>query len=149
MLILISLCRSPCVMFFPNLIIRFLQNHTSEMFAFHATMMSNTLGTSIVVFTRTGFMAILLSHYRPSGTIFAFTNEFVFGLHWLLSNLSKSFKFFKFLYLNCRERVRQRLALYQGVCPIYMEFLDDAEESFAAALAYLKVTGYPALSFCF
>ena len=61
-------------------------------------------------------------------------------------NLSKSFKF---LYLTCRERVRQRLALYQGVCPIYMEFLDDAEESFAAALAYLKVTGYPALSFCF
>ena len=30
-----------------------------------------------------------------------------------------------------------------------MEFLDDAEESFAAALAYLKVTGYPDLSFCF
>lgn len=90
------------------------KNHTSEMFAFHATMMSNTLGTSIVVFTRTGFMAILLSHYRPSGTIFAFTNE---------------------------ERVRQRLALYQGICPIYMEFLDDAEESFAAALAYLKKHG--------
>ena len=64
-------------------------------------------------------------------------------------SLSKSFKFFKFLYLTCRERVRQRLALYQGVCPIYMEFLDDAEESFTAALAYLKVTGYPALSFCF
>ncbi|CAA7408687.1 unnamed protein product [Spirodela intermedia] len=90
------------------------KNHTSEMFAFHATMMSNTLGTSIVVFTRTGFMAILLSHYRPSGTIFAFTNE---------------------------ERVRQRLALYQGVCPIYMEFLEDAEESFSAALAYLKKHG--------
>ncbi|CAA6671586.1 unnamed protein product [Spirodela intermedia] len=88
------------------------RNH--EMFAFHATMMSNTLGTSIVVFTRTGFMAILLSHYRPSGTIFAFTNE---------------------------ERVRQRLALYQGVCPIYMEFLEDAEESFSAALAYLKKHG--------
>lgn len=52
-----------------------LQNHMSEMFAFHATSMSNTLGTSIVVFTRTGFMAVLLSHYRPTGTIFAFTNE--------------------------------------------------------------------------
>ncbi|KAK2983625.1 hypothetical protein RJ640_023159 [Escallonia rubra] len=51
------------------------QNHMSEMFAFHATMISNTLGTSTVVFTRTGFMAILLSHYRPSGTIYAFTNE--------------------------------------------------------------------------
>ncbi|KAJ6359310.1 hypothetical protein OIU76_000943 [Salix suchowensis] len=66
------------------------KNHTSEMFAYHATMMSNTLGTSIVVFTRTGFMSILLSHYRPSGTIFAFTNE---------------------------KRIQQRLALYQGVCP--------------------------------
>ena len=64
-------------------------------------------------------------------------------------NLSKSFKFFKFLYLTCRERVRQRLALYQGVCPIYMEFLDDEEESFTVALAYLRVIGYPALSFCF
>ncbi len=51
------------------------QNHMSEMFAFHATMMSSTLGTSILVFTRTGFMAMLLSHYRPAGTVFAFTNE--------------------------------------------------------------------------
>lgn len=50
----------------------------SEMFAFHATLMSNTLGTSILVFTRTGFMALLLSHYRPAGTIFAFTNEYVY-----------------------------------------------------------------------
>ncbi|RVW94522.1 Plastidial pyruvate kinase 2 [Vitis vinifera] len=90
------------------------KNHMSEMFAFHATMMSNTLGTSIVVFTRTGFMAILLSHYRPSGTIFAFTNE---------------------------ERVQQRLAVYQGVCPIYMQFSDDAEETFANALSLLQKQG--------
>ncbi|KAI3906598.1 hypothetical protein MKW98_009506 [Papaver atlanticum] len=54
---------------------RAFKNQMSEMFAYHATMMSNTLGTSIVVFTRSGFMAILLSHYRPSCTIFAFTNE--------------------------------------------------------------------------
>ncbi|KAL2558672.1 Plastidial pyruvate kinase 2 [Forsythia ovata] len=90
------------------------KNHMSEMFAFHATMMSNTLRTSIVVFTRTGFMAILLSHYRPSGTIFAFTNE---------------------------KRVQQRLALYQGVCPIYMEFSNDAEETFANALSLLQKQG--------
>ncbi|XP_077251258.1 plastidial pyruvate kinase 2-like [Tasmannia lanceolata] len=90
------------------------KNHTSEMFAFHATMMSNTLGTSIVVFTRTGYMAILLSHYRPSGTIFAFTDE---------------------------ERVRQRLALYQGVCPIHLEFSDDAEETFQEALSFLQKQG--------
>jgi pyruvate kinase len=46
-----------------------------EMFAFHATIMANTLNTPIIVFTRTGSMAILLSHYRPASTIFAFTNE--------------------------------------------------------------------------
>lgn len=90
------------------------KNHMSEMFAYHATMMSNTLGTSTVVFTRTGFMAILLSHYRPFGTIYAFTDE---------------------------ERVRQRLALYQGVCPIYMKFSDDAEKTITAALSYLQEHG--------
>ncbi|KAH0896921.1 hypothetical protein HID58_046489 [Brassica napus] len=90
------------------------KNHMSEMFAYHATMMSNTLGTSTVVFTRTGFMAILLSHYRPSGTIYAFTNE---------------------------KKIQQRLALYQGVCPIYMEFSDDAEDTFTKALATLLKQG--------
>uniref|UniRef100_A0A7C9DJA3 Pyruvate kinase n=1 Tax=Opuntia streptacantha TaxID=393608 RepID=A0A7C9DJA3_OPUST len=90
------------------------KNHMSEMFAYHATMMSNTLGTSIVVFTRTGFMATLLSHYRPSGTIFAFTND---------------------------KRVQQRLALYQGVCPLYLKFSDDAEETFSEALSLLKKQG--------
>ncbi|XP_057774273.1 plastidial pyruvate kinase 2-like [Salvia miltiorrhiza] len=97
----------------PNLGLAF-KNHMSEMFAFHATMMSNTLGTSIVVFTRTGFMAVLLSHYRPSGTIFAFTND---------------------------KRIQQRLALYQGVCPIHMEFLEDADETFANALDLLQKQG--------
>ncbi|KAL1565532.1 putative protein kinase [Salvia divinorum] len=97
----------------PNLGLAF-ENHMSEMFAFHATMMSNTLGTSIVVFTRTGFMAVLLSHYRPSGTIFAFTND---------------------------KRVQQRLALYQGVCPIHMDFLEDADETFANALDLLQKQG--------
>ncbi|XP_044506250.1 plastidial pyruvate kinase 2-like [Mangifera indica] len=90
------------------------KNHMSEMFAYHATMMSNTLGTSIVVFTKTGFMAILLSHYRPSGTIFAFTNE---------------------------KRIQQRLSMYQGVCPIYLEFSDDAEETFSNALSLLVNQG--------
>ncbi|KAL2334828.1 hypothetical protein Fmac_016041 [Flemingia macrophylla] len=90
------------------------KNHMSEMFAYHATMMSNTLGTSTVVFTRTGFMAMLLSHYRPSGTIFAFTDE---------------------------KRVRQKLALYQGVCPIYMEFCDDSEATFRRALELLQKQG--------
>ncbi|KAJ9553026.1 hypothetical protein OSB04_017071 [Centaurea solstitialis] len=87
------------------------KNHMSEMFAYHATSMSNTLGTSIVVFTRTGFMAVLLSHYRPTGTIFAFTNE---------------------------KRVQQKLALYQGVCPIYMEFSNDAEENICKCSHHLE-----------
>ncbi|KAA8522083.1 hypothetical protein F0562_012603 [Nyssa sinensis] len=86
------------------------KSHMGEMFAFHATTMANTLVTPIIVFTRTGSMAVLLSHYQPSSTIFAFTNE---------------------------ERVKQRLALYHGVMPIYMQFSDDAEETFSRALKLL------------
>lgn len=86
------------------------KGHMGEMFAFHSTTMANTLATPIIVFTRTGSMAILLSHYRPSSIIFAFTNN---------------------------ERVKQRLGLYQGVMPIYMEFTDDAEETFSRALKLL------------
>lgn len=88
------------------------KGHMGEMFAFHATTMANTLATPIIVFTRTGSMAILLSHYRPSSIIFAFTNN---------------------------ERVKQRLGLYQGVMPIYMEFTDDAEETFSRALKLLLI----------
>jgi len=87
------------------------KSHMGAMFAFHATTMANTLATPIIVFTRTGSMAILLSHYRPSSTIFAFTNV---------------------------ERVKQRLALYHGVMPIYMQFSDDAEETFSRALKLLQ-----------
>lgn len=43
------------------------------------------------------------------------------------------------MLLCCSKRVQQRLALYQGVCPIYMEFLDDAEATFSDALALLQV----------
>lgn len=82
----------------------------SEMFAFHATTMANTLSTPIIVFTKTGSMAVMLSHYRPSSTIFAFTNE---------------------------ERIKQRLVLYQGVMPIFMQFSDDAEETFNQAINLL------------
>lgn len=81
-----------------------------EMFAFHATTMANTLATPMIVFTRTGSMAINLSHYRPSSIIFAFTNV---------------------------PRVKQRLVLYHGLMPIYMEFSGDAEETFSRALRLL------------
>ncbi|KAI3453428.1 hypothetical protein Pfo_010091 [Paulownia fortunei] len=86
------------------------KSHMGDMFALHATTMANTLATPIIVFTRTGSMAITLSHYRPSSTIFAFTNV---------------------------ERVKQRLILYHGVMPIYMEFTDDVEETFSQALKLL------------
>ncbi|KAM4085423.1 hypothetical protein ACJW30_10G026800 [Castanea mollissima] len=90
------------------------KSHMGEMFAFHATTMANTLNTPIIVFTRTGSMAVLLSHYRPSSTIFAFTNE---------------------------ERIKQRLVLYHGVMPIYMQFSNDAEETFSRALKLLVGKG--------
>ncbi|KAF5729682.1 pyruvate kinase isozyme G chloroplastic isoform X1 [Tripterygium wilfordii] len=90
------------------------KSHMGEMFAFHATTMANTLNTPIIVFTRTGSMAVLLSHYRPCSTIFAFTNE---------------------------ERIKQRLALYQGVMPISMQFSNDAEETFSRALKLLLNKG--------
>lgn len=90
------------------------KSHMGEMFAFHTTTMANTLGTPVIVFTRTGSMAILLSHYRPSSMIFAFTNE---------------------------KRVKQRLILYHGVMPIYMEFSNDAEETFSRAIKLLLSKG--------
>ncbi|KAK4557567.1 hypothetical protein RGQ29_007359 [Quercus rubra] len=91
------------------------KSHMGEMFAFHATTMANTLNTPIIVFTRTGSMAVLLSHYRPSSTIFAFTNE---------------------------ERIKQRLVLYHGVMPIYMQFSNDAEETFSRAVNLLVVSNF-------
>ncbi|CAN8303646.1 unnamed protein product [Cochlearia groenlandica] len=87
------------------------KGHMGQMFAFHASIMANTLRTPIIVFTRTGSMAVLLSHYRPSSTIFAFTNQ---------------------------RRIMQRLALYQGIMPIYMEFSDDAEDTYARSLKLLQ-----------
>ncbi|KAG0602608.1 hypothetical protein M758_10G026900 [Ceratodon purpureus] len=93
---------------------RAFKTHMSEMFAFHATLMSNTLGTSICVFTRSGFMALLLSHYRPAGTIFAFTND---------------------------KKVQSRLALYHGVRALHIHFTNDAEETFVNALSILQKKG--------
>lgn len=38
-----------------------------------------------------------------------------------------------------RERVKQRLSLYHGVLPIYMQFSGDAEETFSRAIKFLLV----------
>ncbi|XP_004300264.1 PREDICTED: pyruvate kinase isozyme G, chloroplastic [Fragaria vesca subsp. vesca] len=91
------------------------KRHMGEMFAFHSTIMANSLNTPIIVFTRTGSMAVLLSHYRPCSTIFAFTNE---------------------------ERIKQRLVLYQGVLPIYMQFSNDSEETYSRAIQLLVAKGH-------
>lgn len=37
------------------------------------------------------------------------------------------------------ERLKQRLVLYHGVMPIFMEFSDDAEDTFSRALRFLLV----------
>jgi pyruvate kinase len=88
----------------------FAPHEMSKMFALHSTTMANALHTPIIVFTQTGSMAVLLSHFRPSSTIFAFTNQ---------------------------ERIKQRLALYQGVVPVQMDFSNDAEETFSRAIEAL------------
>lgn len=46
---------------------------------------------------------------------------------------------YMFLFLIFRRRIMQRLALYQGVMPIYMEFSDDAEDTYARSLKLLQV----------
>lgn len=46
-----------------------------------------------------------------------------------------------------RERVKQRLALYHGVLPLYMQFSDDAEETFTQALDMLLVLSACTLAF--
>lgn len=49
--------------------------------------------------------------------------------------------FLKFCDMNFgRERVKQRLVLYHGVMPIFMQFSDDAEETFSRALSILVVS---------
>jgi hypothetical protein len=48
-----------------------------------------------------------------------------------------------------REIVRQRLALYQGVCPVHMEFSDCAEKTFGDACSYLLVITDISYPFCF
>ena len=75
----------------------------SEMFAYHATTMANTVRTSLVVFSRKGNMPVLLSHYRPDHPIFAFTED---------------------------AAVQRRLALYSGVTPLLTKFSETADESF-------------------
>eukprot|EP00899_Mesostigma_viride_P021281 jgi/Mesvir1/29154/Mv18445-RA.1 len=83
----------------------------AEVFAYHSVVMANMLNAYVVVFTRTGSMAALLSRNRPRGTIFAFTDDVV---------------------------VQRRLALFHGVTALYVPFGPDADVTFEAALEVLR-----------
>lgn len=86
----------------------------SEMFAYHATTMANTMQTSLLVFSRKGNMPALLSHYRPDNPIYCFTENF---------------------------DVQRRLALYHGVTALHMSFSEQAEVTFDRAIHELKRRG--------
>jgi pyruvate kinase len=83
-----------------------------DLFAEQACALANKLGENvpIVVFTRTGNMAITLSHFRPSTTIYAFTND---------------------------QDVERKLCLYNGVRPILLGFEKDMEDTIDIALNLL------------
>ncbi|KAK9908980.1 hypothetical protein WJX75_005511 [Coccomyxa subellipsoidea] len=87
----------------------------SEMFAYHATTMANTIKTSLVVFSRKGNMPALLSHYRPDDQIFVFTEN---------------------------RAVQRRLALYHGITALHMRFGETADETFDRAIQELKARGF-------
>eukprot|EP01025_Chloroclados_australasicus_P066058 TRINITY_DN9036_c0_g1_i3.p1 TRINITY_DN9036_c0_g1~~TRINITY_DN9036_c0_g1_i3.p1 ORF type:complete len:222 (+),score=22.57 TRINITY_DN9036_c0_g1_i3:26-667(+) len=84
----------------------------NETFAYHTTTMANTLELPILVFTQTGNMPMLLSHYRPEGQIFAFTDSDV---------------------------VRRRLALYHAITALHCEFTDTSDNTINKALSELGV----------
>lgn len=57
----------------------------------------------------------------------------------VLKNSCNSYCYKMLKYVHTRARVKQRLALYHGVQPIYMQFSDDAEDTFSRALNLLMV----------
>lgn len=78
----------------------------------NACIMANNLNAdAIVVFTRRGLTAALVSHFRPRPSIFAFTNM---------------------------PSVRRRLNLYWGVYPYRIEFSSDPEKTIQRAIEALK-----------
>jgi pyruvate kinase len=79
----------------------------NETFAYHTTTMANTLGVPVLVFTQTGNMPGLLSHYRPNGQIFAFTDS---------------------------DTVRRRMALYHAVTALKTNFQHESKAIVTSAL---------------
>eukprot|EP00775_Hariotina_reticulata_P005143 gene5143-5383_t len=87
----------------------------SEMFAYHSSIMANTVRAPLLVFSRQGNMPALLSHYRPNHTVFAFTDN---------------------------PQVQRHLTLYHGVVPLLLELSPDAEKTFNAAISELVARRY-------
>mmetsp|Transcript_27375 Transcript_27375/g.37762 ORF Transcript_27375/g.37762 Transcript_27375/m.37762 type:complete len:625 (-) Transcript_27375:120-1994(-) len=88
---------------------------TTQLFAYNATNMCNVTEVPIIMFTRSGFMAALLSHFRPRSTIYAFTNN---------------------------PKAHRRLSLYRGVVALEQEFAGDVEENIATGINTLKKMGH-------
>lgn len=86
----------------------------SEIVAYNAVHMADTMKCPLVVFSRKGSMPTLLSHYRPTYQIYCFTDN---------------------------EDVQRRLALYRGVTALYMQLSESAEAAFDRAFAELKSRG--------
>ncbi len=83
----------------------------SEIMAYNAVHMADTMKAPLVVFSRKGTMPALLSHYRPTHQIFCFTDN---------------------------EDVQRRLSLYRGVTTFLTFFSESAEQTFDRALEELK-----------
>ncbi|GBF88518.1 pyruvate kinase isozyme, chloroplastic [Raphidocelis subcapitata] len=87
----------------------------TEIFAYHAATMANTVHAPLLVFSRQGGMPSLLSHFRPDYPIFAFCDN---------------------------HEVMRHLALYHGVIPFHLEFPQSADDAVDAALRELVARGH-------
>lgn len=87
----------------------------SDQLCRNAAEMANSLGaTAIFVYTRRGYMARMLSRYRPDCPIFAFTPD---------------------------QSVRRRLNMSWGVCPFRLEFSGDPEENVERSFRLMVTRG--------
>jgi len=87
----------------------------SEVIAYHAAQMSDTLQCPLIVFSRRGNLPKLLSNVRPNSTIFCFTDN---------------------------DSVQRRLALYHGVCALRVTFAKESEATYDMCVKLLLEKGY-------
>lgn len=89
-------------------------NQLSQVIAYHAAQMSDTLRCPLVVFSRHGNLPRLLSRVRPESTIFCFTDN---------------------------QNIQRRLALYHSVVAFHIHFKDEAETTYEESVSILKEHG--------